>query len=115
MSSRASSSREARAKEPGKGDEYGEDREEEGGPGILEVICRGEGERRGWSAQGGIPLKKTRIHRDLEKGVRTVENEAELRLCPSIPRGIQDTNEGLLSSSLLITWHFFTMKAKPSW
>lgn len=34
------SSREARAKEPAKTKEYGEDRDEEEGSGILQIICK---------------------------------------------------------------------------
>lgn len=42
---------EARTEEPAKDNKYGEDRDEEEGPGILEVICQREGEA--WLVQLG--------------------------------------------------------------
>lgn len=42
VSGRASCPREASAEEPAKANEDSEDRDEEEGPGILEVICQGE-------------------------------------------------------------------------
>lgn len=85
-----SSSREARPEEPAKANEYGEDRDEEEGPGILEVICQGKGEKKGLVSPVG--------HFSQENQIESSRSEWGLRRMKlSLLCGIQCTDEDLLS------------------